>query len=86
MRRTRRYGGSVSYQVKPRRHVVSAGYLRAWTHGGEIALRLGASEESVTTSVRNVGVRSNFYRRERLKTGETRCLERPKGLLLASAG
>jgi hypothetical protein len=52
MRRTRRYGGSVSYQVKPRSHVVSAGYLRAWTHGGEIALRLGASEESVTTSVR----------------------------------
>ena len=61
----------MSYQVKPRSHVVSAGYLRAWTHGGEIALRLGASEESVTTSVRNVGVRSNFYRRERLKTGET---------------
>lgn len=63
--------GSVSYQVKPRSHVVSAGYLRAWTNGGKIALRLGASEEAVTTSVRNVGVRRNFYRRERPKTSET---------------
>jgi Protein of unknown function (DUF4238) len=70
-RRTRGYGWIVSYQVKPRSHVVPAGYLRAWTHGAEIAMRLGASEESVTTSVRNVGVRSNFYRRERPKTGET---------------
>jgi hypothetical protein len=61
----------VSYQVKPRSHIVPAGYLRAWTHGAEIAMRLGATEESVTTSVRNVGVRSNFYRRERPKTGET---------------
>jgi hypothetical protein len=70
-RRTRGYGWIVSYQVKPRSHVVPAGYLRAWTHGAEIAMRLGVSEESVTTSVRNVGVRSNFYRRERPKTGET---------------
>jgi Protein of unknown function (DUF4238) len=70
-RRTRGYGWIVSYQVKPRSHVVPAGYLRAWTHGAEIAMRLGVSEESVTTSIRNVGVRSNFYRRERPKTGET---------------
>jgi len=61
----------VRYQVKPRSHVVAAGYLRAWAHDGEIAMRLVGCERSVTTSVRNVGVRSNFYRRERPKTGET---------------
>jgi hypothetical protein len=61
----------VGYQVKPRSHIVSAGYLRAWTHGAEIAMRLVGGNESITTSVRNVGVRSNFYRRERPRTGET---------------
>ena len=34
-------------------------------------MRLVGSEQSVATSVRNVGVRSNAYRRQRPKTGET---------------
>jgi hypothetical protein len=60
----------VSYPAVPHSHVVPVGYLRAWAHGPKIATRLVASEQSVSASVRDVGVRSNFYRRERPKTGE----------------
>ena len=69
------YGCIVRYQAKPHSHVVPAGYLRPWTHGAKIAMRL-VGREQVSTSVRNVGVRSvgvrkNIYRRERPTTGET---------------
>jgi hypothetical protein len=69
-RRTRRYGWLVSYPAVPHSHVVPAGYLRAWAHGPKIAMRLAGSEQSVPAGVRDVGVRTNFYRRERPKTGE----------------
>jgi hypothetical protein len=55
----------------PHSHVVSAGYLRAWAHGPQIAMRLSGREQSVPAGVLDVGVRTNFYRRERPNTGET---------------
>ena len=50
---------------------MSVGYLRAWERGAKVALRLVGEEHSILTSVRNAGVRSNFYRRQRPDTGET---------------
>jgi hypothetical protein len=61
----------VVYQAVPHSHVVPAGYLRAWAHGPQIAMRLIGSEQSVPAGVLDVGVRTNFYRRERPQTGET---------------
>jgi hypothetical protein len=54
----------------PHSHVVSAGYLRPWADGPQIAMRLIGRERSVPAGVLDVGVRTNFYRRERPKTGE----------------
>jgi hypothetical protein len=60
----------VIYQAVPHSHVVPAGYLRAWAHGPQIAMRLIGNEQSVPAGVLDVGVRTNFYRRERPQTGE----------------
>jgi hypothetical protein len=61
---------SVTYPALPHSHVVPAGYLRPWAHGPQIAMRLIDRERSVPAGVLDVGVRTNFYRRERPKTGE----------------
>lgn len=61
----------MDYPAAPHSHVVPAGYLRAWAHGQRIAMRLVNSDEVVTAGLRDVGVRKNFYRRQRPGTGET---------------
>jgi hypothetical protein len=52
-------------------HVVPTGYLRAWAHGRQIAMRRVGIADSQVIGLRDAGVRKNFYRRERPETGET---------------
>lgn len=60
----------MEYPKKPHSHVVPAGYLRAWAHGKQIAMRRVGSPADVFVGVRDAGVRTDFYRRERPATGE----------------
>jgi Protein of unknown function (DUF4238) len=46
-------------------HIIPAGYLRAWSLSGRVAMRLAGSQESLVVGVKDAGVRSDFYRRER---------------------
>lgn len=59
------------YDPVPHSHVVPAGYLRAWAHGRQIAMRLVGGSGPQVIGVRAAGVLTNFYRRERPETGET---------------
>lgn len=59
------------YDPVPHSHVVPAGYLRAWAHGKQIAMRRVGDDVPRLVGVRDAGVRKNFYRRERPETGET---------------
>jgi hypothetical protein len=61
----------VDYEPVKHSHIVPAGYLRAWAHGRQIAVRLVGSQNPVLVSVRDAGVRSDYYRRERPGSGET---------------
>jgi hypothetical protein len=61
----------VEYPRVPHSHVVPAGYLRAWEREGRIVLRRPGSSVERLVSVRDAGVRTNFYRRQRPGTGET---------------
>lgn len=58
------------YDPVPHSHVVSAGYLRSWAHGKQIAMRRVGTSGSQVIGVRDAGVRKNFYRRDRPSTGE----------------
>jgi hypothetical protein len=60
-----------SYDSVPHSHVVAAGYLRAWAHGKQIAMRRPGTTQSMLVGVKDAGVRTNFYRRARPETGET---------------
>ena len=59
------------YDPVPHSHVVPAGYLRAWAHGKQIAMRRVGVSGSRIVGIRDAGVRKNFYRRERPSTGKT---------------
>lgn len=59
------------YNPVPHSHVVPTGYLRAWAHGKQIAMRRVGVAGSRIIGIRDAGVRKNFYRRERPGTGET---------------
>jgi hypothetical protein len=59
------------YDPVPHSHVVPTGYLRAWAHGRQIAMRRVGIAGSQLIGIRDAGVRKNFYRRERPGTGET---------------
>lgn len=59
------------YDPVPHSHVVPAGYLRAWARGNRIAMRRVGADAPRSVGVRVAGVRKNFYRRERPKTGES---------------
>lgn len=59
------------YDPVPHSHVVPSGYLRAWAHGKQIAMRRVGVAGSRIIGIRDAGVRKNFYRRERPGTGET---------------
>lgn len=59
------------YDPVPHSHVVPTGYLRAWAHGKQIAMRRVGVAGPRIIGIRDAGVRKNFYRRERPKTGET---------------
>jgi Protein of unknown function (DUF4238) len=61
----------VEYEPVKHSHVVPAGYLRGWADGRQIAMRLVGSQNSLLVGVRDAGVRSDYYRRERPGTGET---------------
>jgi hypothetical protein len=52
----------VEYEPVKHSHVVPAGYLRAWADGRQIAMRLVGAENSLLVSVRDAGVRSDYYR------------------------
>jgi hypothetical protein len=60
-----------AYHPVAHSHVVPAGYLRAWADGKQIAMRRAGTPESRLIGVKAAGVRRNFYRRQRPKTGET---------------
>ena len=60
----------MDYDPVKHSHIVPAGYLRAWAHDRRIAMRLIGSRRSVLVSVRDAGVRTDYYRRERPGTGE----------------
>src|SRR4051794_28253581 len=60
-----------SYDSVAHSHVVPAGYLRAWAHAKQIAMRRPGTTQSVLVGVKDAGVRTNFYRRARPETGET---------------
>jgi hypothetical protein len=61
----------MSYDPVPHSHIVPAGYLRAWASGRHVSMRLSGERRSRPISVRDAGVRTNFYRRTRPATGET---------------
>jgi Protein of unknown function (DUF4238) len=61
----------MDYEPVKHSHVVPAGYLRAWAHGRQVAMRLVGSRGSRLVGVRDAGVRSDYYRRERPGSGET---------------
>lgn len=52
----------------PHSHVVPKGYLRAWAHGKQIAMRRVGVSGSQLIGIRAAGVRTNFYRRARPDT------------------
>lgn len=60
-----------AYDPVPHSHVVPTGYLRAWAHGRQIAMRRVGVDGSQLIGIRDAGVRRNFYRRERPGSGET---------------
>jgi hypothetical protein len=59
------------YDPVPHSHVVPTGYLKAWAHGKQIAMRRVGGPASQVIGIRDAGVRKNFYRRDRPATGET---------------
>lgn len=59
------------YDPVPHSHVVPTGYLRAWAHGRQIAMRRVGVAGSQLIGIRDAAVRKNFYRRERPGSGET---------------
>lgn len=59
------------YDPVPHSHVVPTGYLKAWAHGKQIAMRRVGGSASQVIGIRDAGVRKNFYRRDRPTTGET---------------
>ncbi len=59
------YASRVDYPLVKRSHIIPQMYLRNFAHGEQIAMHLVGSDRVETTSVRNVGVRSTFYRRTR---------------------
>src|SRR5947208_3904833 len=59
------------YDPVPHSHVVPTGYLKAWAHGKQIAMRRVGGSVSQVIGIRDAGVRKNFYRRDRPATGET---------------
>lgn len=59
-----------AYDPVPHSHVVPTGYLRAWAHGRQIAMRRVGVAGSQLIGIRDAAVRKNFYRRERPGTGE----------------
>lgn len=61
----------MEYAAVPHSHVASAGYLRAWADGAQIAMRLAGGSTTKVIGVKAAGVRSNFYRRTRPGSGET---------------
>jgi hypothetical protein len=60
----------VEYPSVPHSHVVPKGYLHPWVVDGRIAMRRPGLAASVPISLRDAGVRRNFYRRTRPETGE----------------
>ncbi len=59
------------YDPVPHSHVVPTGYLKAWAHGKQIAMRRVGNSASQMIGIRDGGVRKNFYRRQRPASGET---------------
>jgi hypothetical protein len=55
----------MNYPKVDRGHIVTAGYLRAWTINDLIAMCLIGQREGKPISVRDAGVRGPFYRRTR---------------------
>lgn len=54
-----------SYPEVKKAHIVPQMYQRAWSVAGSVNVHVDGAEQCVSMNVRNAGVRSRFYRRDR---------------------